>query len=228
MCYANTPFSQLAKVLTKIAFEGTKVALCTPKGGIAREHAYWRRVLDRMTTGSTELPNGPIYVPKDSQKTMPALEWGSFLSIVDGSLNPVPASDFDQVVLKGLMAKNCGLTLHDVKKTSSEYPSVTATGGECFDEAQTAAISPPMANLDDHLSEIASVILPVHPEVLTLKHSAFVAQLLLEEMDVKSTGAKFYDQSVLSMQLFDSRSSKVPGAKLLTTTCLSLNGTFRT
>ena len=68
--------------------------------------------------GRNELPNGPIYVPGDSQKTMPAPEWGSFLSIVDGSLNPVPVSDLHQVVLKELMAEGRGLTLLDLKKRS--------------------------------------------------------------------------------------------------------------
>ena len=71
-----------------------------------------------MTVGRTELPNGPIYVPEDSQETMPAPEWGSFLYIVDGALNPVPVSDLDQVVLKELMVENKGLTLHDLKKRS--------------------------------------------------------------------------------------------------------------
>ena len=88
-----------------------------------------------MTVGRTELPNGPIYVPEDSQETMPAPEWGSFLSFRDGSLNPVSASDLDQVVLKELMAENRGLTLLDLKKRS-EYSSVTTTSGECFDELQ--------------------------------------------------------------------------------------------
>ena len=67
---------------------------------------------------------------------MPAPEWGSFLSIVDGSLNPVPVSDLDQVVLKELMAKKKGSTLLHLKKRS-EYSSVTATSGECSDEQQT-------------------------------------------------------------------------------------------
>ena len=69
------------------------MVLCTPDWGTTGEHAYWRRLLDRMTVGRTELPNGPIYVPEDSQETMPAPEWGSFSSIVDGALNPVPVSD---------------------------------------------------------------------------------------------------------------------------------------
>ena len=30
LCYANPPFSQLAKVITKIALEGERVVLCTP------------------------------------------------------------------------------------------------------------------------------------------------------------------------------------------------------
>ena len=92
--------------------------LCTPDRGNTGEHAYWRRLLDRMTVGRAELPKGPIYVPEESQETMPAPEWGSFLSIVDGSLNPVPVSDLDQVVLKELMAGNRGLTLSDLKKRS--------------------------------------------------------------------------------------------------------------
>ena len=159
------------------------MVLCTPDWGTTGEHAYWRRLLDRMTVGRTELPNGPIYVPEDSQETMPAPEWGSFLSNLDGALNPVPVSDLDQVVLKELMAENKGLTLHDLKKRS-EYSSVTTTSGECPDEPETPAVSTPLADADDRLSNIASVIPPVDPEVVTVKHSAFLAQLLMEEVDL--------------------------------------------
>ena len=86
-----------------------------------------------MTVGRTELSNGPIYLPEDSQETMPAPEWGSFLSIVDGSLDPIPVSDLDLVVLKELMAENRVLTLLDLKKRS-QYSSVTTTNGGCSDE----------------------------------------------------------------------------------------------
>ena len=51
LCYANPPFSQLAKVITKITLEGAKVVLCTLDWGTTGEHAYWRRLLDRMTVG---------------------------------------------------------------------------------------------------------------------------------------------------------------------------------
>ena len=101
---------------------------------------------------------------------MPAPEWGSFLSIVDGSRNPVPVSDLDQLVRNELMAENRGLTLLDLKKRS-EYSSVTTTSGECWDEQETQAVFTPLADADDRLSDIASAIPPVDPEVLTFKHS---------------------------------------------------------
>ena len=37
-----------------------------------------------------------------------APEWASYLSTVDGALNPVPLCDLDQPMLKEVMAENCG------------------------------------------------------------------------------------------------------------------------
>ena len=137
----------------------------------------------------------------------------SFLSIVDGSLNPVPVSDLDQVVLKELMAKNRGLTLLDLKKRS-EYSSVTTTSGECSDEQETPTVSTPLADADDRLSEIASAIPPVDPEVLTLKHNAFLAQLLMDEVELgESTHGGSHDHAAFSMQATDGPTGQVPGAK---------------
>ena len=143
LAYANPPFSLPAKVLTKIAYEGGRVVMCTPDWGCTGEHAYWRHMLDRMSVGRVQLPDSPIYVPEDSDKAMQAPEWASFLSIVDGSLNPVPLCDLDQVLLKEVMAENRG--------------------------------------------RIASTIPSVDPSCVDLKHSAFLAQLLLEKVDLEST-----------------------------------------
>ena len=163
--------------------------------------------------GRTEPPNGPIYVPEDSQETMPATDWGSLLSIVDGSPNPVPVSDLDQVVLKVLMAENRGLTLLDLKKRS-EYSSVTTTSGECSDEQETPAVSTPMPDADDRLSDIASAIPPVDPEVVTLKHSAFLAQRLMDKVDLgESTHGGSHDQAAFSMQATYGPTGQVPGAE---------------
>ena len=185
LAYANPPFSLLAKVLTKMAYEGARVVLCTPDRGCSGEHTYWRQLLDRMTLERVQLPDSPIYVPEDSDIAMQAPEWASFLSIVDGSLNPVPLCDLDQVLLKEVMAENRGLTLSDLKERSTEHTSATLTRcGSYNDELEPAIVR---EDADYQLSEVTSSIPPVHPSCVDLKHSAYLAQLLLEEVDLQST-----------------------------------------
>ena len=46
LSYANAPLSLLAKVLTKISYEGGRVVMCTPDWGSSGEQAYWRRMRD--------------------------------------------------------------------------------------------------------------------------------------------------------------------------------------
>ena len=112
-------------------------------------------------------------------------EWASFLSIVDGCLNRAPLCDPDQVLLKNIRAENRGLTLSDLKKQSPEHPSATLTGCESPDGyLEPAAVK---EDADDQLSEIASTIPPVDPSCVELKYSAFLAQVLLEEVDLEST-----------------------------------------
>ena len=121
----------LAKVLTKVALEGGRVVPRNPQGTTG-ERAYGWRLLDRMTLGRTELANRPIYIPEDSQETMPAPEWGSLLLIVDGSLNPIPVCELDQKVFQELMPETPSLTLLELKKRS-DNSSVTTTSGDCYD-----------------------------------------------------------------------------------------------
>ena len=142
-------------------------------------------MLDQMTVERVQLPDRPIYVPEDPDTALQAPEWASFLSTVDGSLNPLPLCDLDQVLLKEVMAENCGLTLSDLKTRCPEHLSATLTGCESPDGAlEPAAVE---EDADDQLSEIASSIPPVDPSCVELKHSAFLAQLLLEEVDLEST-----------------------------------------
>ena len=116
---------------------------------------------------------------------MQAPEWASFLSIVDGSLHPVPLCDLDHVLLKEVMAENRGVALSDLKKRSREHLSATLTGCESPDGyLEPGAVK---EDADDQLSELASTIPLVHPSCVELKHSAFLSQLLLEEVDLEST-----------------------------------------
>ena len=185
LAYANPPFSLLAKVPTTIAYEGGRIVICTLDWGCSGEHAYWRRMLDRMTVGGVQLPDGSIYVPEDSYPPMQAPEWARSLSIVHGPLNAVHLRDLDQVLLKEVMAKNRGMTLSDLKNRPPEHLSATLTGCESPDGyLEPAAVK---EDADDQLSEIASTIPPVDPSCVDLKHSAFLARLLLGEVDLEST-----------------------------------------
>ena len=137
---------------------------------------------------------------------------GQFLSIVDGSLNPVQVSDLEQVVLKEFVAKIRGLTLLNLHKRS-EHSSITTASGECSDEQGTSAVSTPLSDADDRLSNIASATPPVDPQVLTVKHSAFLAQLLMDEVDLgESTHGGSDDHAVFSMQATDRCTGQVAGA----------------
>ena len=111
------------------------------------------------------------------------------------------------------MAKNIGFTLLDLKKRS-KYSPVTTTSGEWFDEQGTPAVPTPVADADEHLSEIASSVPPLDPEVLSLKHIAFLAQLVIEEVHLgPSTLGGSHDNAVFSIRATDSRTGQVPGAK---------------
>ena len=200
LAYVNPPFSLLAKVLSKIAYEGGRVVMCTSGWGCSGEHAYWCSMLDRMTVGRVQLPDGPIYVFEEADTAMQALEWASFLSIVDRSLNPVPLCDLDDVLLKEIVAKNRGLTLSDLKILSPEHLSATLTGCESPDGyLEPTAVK---EDAEDQLSESASTIPPVDPSCVDLKQSAFLAHLLLEEADLEPTSepASLVGQPVIHMQ----------------------------
>ena len=63
-----------------------------------------------------------------------------------------------------------------------EHLSATLTGCESSDGyLEPAAVK---EDADDQLSEIASTIPPVDSNCVDLKHSAFLAKLLLEEVDL--------------------------------------------
>ena len=63
MAYGNPRFSELGKVLTKVALERSRMVLCSPDWGAHGGNEYWRNLLDRLTISSVRLPDEAIYVP---------------------------------------------------------------------------------------------------------------------------------------------------------------------
>ena len=84
MAYGNPRFSQLGKVLTKVALERSRIILCSPDWGAHGGNEYWRTLLDKLTLTSIQLPDDAIYVPLGRKTPIGKPGWGSMLSLVDG------------------------------------------------------------------------------------------------------------------------------------------------
>ena len=63
MAYGNRRFSELGKVLTKVALECSRMVLCSPDWGAHGGNEYWRTLFDKLTLTSIQLPDDAIYVP---------------------------------------------------------------------------------------------------------------------------------------------------------------------
>ena len=95
MAYGNPRYSELGKVLTKVALERSRMVLCSPDWGAHGGNEYWCTLLDKLTLTSIQLLDDAIYVPLGRKTPIGKPGWGSMLSVVDGSLAPVPWEDLE-------------------------------------------------------------------------------------------------------------------------------------
>ena len=89
MAYGNPSFSELGKVLTKVALERSRMVLCSPDWGAHGGNEYWQNLLDRRTISSVRLPDEAIYVPLGRKTPIGKPGWGSMLGVVDGGLTSI-------------------------------------------------------------------------------------------------------------------------------------------
>ena len=68
MPYGNPRFSELGKVLTKVAYERSRMVICTPDWGAVGDNQYWRELLEKLTLATTPLPDEAIYIPLGKNK----------------------------------------------------------------------------------------------------------------------------------------------------------------
>ena len=105
--YANPPFSQMEKVLTKVALEGARVILVVPEEGKWMKKA-WRELLTKLTITQVRLPDVPMYKVDYGVELLPAPKWRTNLCLVDGSLNPVAQEDLNPEVVEKITKNNRG------------------------------------------------------------------------------------------------------------------------
>ena len=95
MAYGNPRFSELGKVLTKVALERSRMVLCSPDWGAHGGNEYWRNLLDRLTISSVRLPDEAIYMPQGRKTPIGKPGWGSMLSYYYAYLHSLGGSGPD-------------------------------------------------------------------------------------------------------------------------------------
>ena len=129
MAYGNPRFSELGKVLTKVALECSSMVLCSPDWGAHGGNEYWRTLLDRLTITSVQLPDEAIYVPLGRKTPIGKPGWGSMLSMVGGSLTSIPWEDLHSTLVQTIQRKSDGLALGNLKDRLRPQDAIEAIPG---------------------------------------------------------------------------------------------------
>ena len=186
MAYGNPRFSELAKVPTKVALERSRMVLCSPDLGANGGNEYWRTLLDKLTLTSIPLPDDAIYVPLGRKTSIGKPGWGSMISVVDGSLAPVPWEDPDPAMVEEIQRESSGYTLDVLKNQLRPRDAMEITpGGDEYVVSDTVAPnSPCRVPNPDVVSECGISELPssTHSDDET-EHDAFFVQTCVEEVE---------------------------------------------
>ena len=186
MAYRNPRFSELGKILTKVALERSRMVLCSPDWGAHGANQYWRTLLDRLTISSVWVPDEAIYVPLGRKTPIGKPGWGSMLSVVDGGLTSIPWEDLDSTLVQAIQQESDGLGFGDLKDRIRPQDAIeTIPGGDEYVVTNTnAPNSPCHVSVPDGVSECGLSELPssIHPDDET-EHDAFFVQTLVEEVE---------------------------------------------
>ena len=144
MAYRNARFSELGRVLTKVALEHSPMVLCSP-GADGGNHC-WRCLLERLTLTSTWLPDDAIYAPLGRKTPIWRSGWGGMLSALDGSLASVSWEDPDVALVQEIQFDNSGYSLDALKR----HPVQTTPGASEYHLSDAAALRTPcnVPNID--------------------------------------------------------------------------------
>ena len=154
--WANPPFSQLSKVVTKICLEPTRMILVHPDWN----DQYWSPLLKEISVGRVQIASGtPLYFSDRSKKPLPSPMWNTHISLVDTEIHQVPIEKLDPKLVKWLrrVSKNWGF--EELQNEMKRYPRENLSTVE--EETQVVPIpiilqSPPGAK-SENLAEKADL-----------------------------------------------------------------------
>ena len=186
MAYGNPRFSELGKVLIKVALERFRMVLCSHDWGAHGGNEYWRTLLDKLTLTSIQLPDDPIYVPLGCKTPIGRPGWGSMLGVVEGGLAPVPWEDVDPAIVQEIQRENSRYSLDVLKNQLRPRDAVETTpGGDEYAVSDTVAPNfPCRVPNPDVVSEcgVSELSSSIHSDVET-EHDAFFVQTCVEEVN---------------------------------------------
>ena len=186
MAYRKPRFSELGKVLTKVPLERSSMVLCSPERGAHGGNEYSRTLLDKLTLTSIQLPDEAIYVPLGCKTPIRKPAWGSMLSVVDGSLAPVPWQDLDPAMVQEIQRESSSYTLDVLKNQLRPRDAVETTPrGDKYVVSDTVAPnSPCCVSNPDVVSECGLSELPssIHSDDEP-QHDAFFVKTCVKELE---------------------------------------------
>ena len=211
MAYGNPRFSELGKVLAKVALECSRMVLCSLYRGAHGGNEYWRTLLDRLTIRSVQLPDEAMYVPLGCKTPIGKPGWGGMLSVVDGGVTSIPWEDLDSTLVQTIQRESDGLTLDDLKDgLRPQHAIETIRGGDEDVVTNTnAPNSPCHVPVPDGVSECGLSQLPIsiHSDDKT-EHDAFFVQTCVEEVENAEYVAPL--KPLLSMRVEDPVDKEIP------------------
>ena len=142
--------------------------------------------MDKLTLTFIQLPDDAIYVPLGRKTPIGKPGWGSMLSVLDGSLAPVPWEDLDSAMVQGIQRESSGFTLDVLRNHLRPRDAVeTIPGGDEYVLSDAVAPnSPCRVSNPDVVSEcwLSRLSSSIHSDYET-EHDAFFVQTCVEEVE---------------------------------------------
>jgi len=153
--WANPPFSQLDKVLIKIAMEPCKVIICTPNW----PGDYWMRILEKISLKQTKIPVGVgLYKGDWDKKPLPPPRWETLISFLDTTKISLDPKELDPKTMKYLKKLGKNWDQFDLEREMKMYP-IFPTHDTLERDVERVVITPELPNV--------SPIKPVRGELLS-------------------------------------------------------------
>ena len=117
--WANPPFSQLERVITKVVHNPCKIVLVSPNW----PGRPWKRILDKIALCQFFVPPGePLYETDRDKNPLPAPLWETTVSLVDTTKCNVNEIECDPNTLKWVTKTCKDLGPEDLKSRVAKYP----------------------------------------------------------------------------------------------------------